>query len=271
MKFASQQAFFDFIKTLRFIASKELGQNFLVNEYIAENIVAKAKIHKDDRVLEIGAGFGSLSYFISLGEGEITLLDVDPKVISFLNDQFGQKTNVKIVQESILKHDISQYHKIIGNLPYYITSDTIQYCLLNARQAKTMIFMIQKEVLPRLIARFGEDGYGPLALLLSFLGKTKRVFNVAKNNFVPAPKVDSVVVEIVLHENNDYETAEKLVKITNSLFHHRRKTVRNNLRIYLDDIEKADKVLSELGVDGSKRPEELNLDFYLTLIKQLKF
>ena len=117
MKFASQQAFFDFIKTLRFIASKELGQNFLVNEYIAENIVAKAKIHKDEKVLEIGAGFGSLSYFISLGEGEITLLDVDPKIISFLTEQFGQKTNVKIVQESILKHTFLNTTKLSVTSP----------------------------------------------------------------------------------------------------------------------------------------------------------
>jgi 16S rRNA (adenine1518-N6/adenine1519-N6)-dimethyltransferase len=180
-------------------------------------------------------------------------------------------SNVKIVQESILKHDLSIYDKIIGNLPYYITSETIEYCLLNSYRAKSMVFMIQKEVLSRLISQPKQDGYGPLAILVSFLGEAKRIFNVGRSNFVPAPKVDSVVVEINMKQDIDHETARQLHKITNSLFHHRRKTIRNNLTLYLKSSEKADRLIAELGVDGSKRPEELDLSFYLTLIKQLKF
>lgn len=270
MKFASQQLFFDSIKTLKFLASKDLGQNFLVNDYLADLIVKKSALKNKESVLEIGSGFGSLSYFLVKYDAEVTLLDVDPKAIAFLNEQFGAMTNVKVIQESILKHDVSTYHKIIGNLPYYITSDTIEYCLLNAHRAKSMVFMIQKEVLPRLTSKPNQDGYGPLAILVAFLGEAKRVANVGRSNFVPAPKVDSVVVEIGLKNDIDYEMANQLAKITSKLFHHRRKTIRNNLGLLLKSSEKADALIAELGIDGSKRPEELELSNYLALTKQLK-
>lgn len=271
MKFVSQQSFFDYIKTLRYLASKDLGQNFLINEILAAKIVRGIDPNNGEQILEIGSGFGSLSYFLVRYGTAITLLDIDPKIIAFLSEQFGEMSNVKIIQESILKHDVSTYDKIIGNLPYYITSETIEYCLLNSYRAKSMVFMIQKEVLSRLISKPKQDGYGPLAILVSFLGEAKRVFNVGRSNFVPAPKVDSVVVEINMKQDIDHETARQLHKITNSLFHHRRKTIRNNLTLYLKSSEKADRLIAELGVDGSKRPEELDLSFYLRLIKQLKF
>jgi 16S rRNA (adenine1518-N6/adenine1519-N6)-dimethyltransferase len=271
VKFTNQQTFFDYIKTLKLLAAKDLGQNFLINDNLAKTIVDKLDVKSDEKVLEIGAGFGSLSYFLVAQESEVVLLDVDPKTIMFLNEQFGQQKHVNIVQESILKHDLSSYHKIIGNLPYYITNDSIEYCLLNAKKCRRMIFMIQKEVFPRLNAKPSQEDFGPLSLLISYLGNVRRIFNVGRSNFVPAPRIDSIVVEIEMNSENDYEMAEKLMKTTKKLFHHRRKTIRNNLRLFLNDVSLADHALADLGVDASKRPEQLDLPFYLALIKQLKF
>ncbi|MFA5421376.1 MAG: 16S rRNA (adenine(1518)-N(6)/adenine(1519)-N(6))-dimethyltransferase RsmA [Bacilli bacterium] len=271
MKFANQQSFFDYIKTLTLLASKELGQNFLTNDITARYIVDTLDLNDDEKVLEIGAGFGSLSYFLAQHKNELTLLDVDPKIISFLDEQFGQASNIKIQQESILKHDVRNYQKIIGNLPYYITSDTIQYILLNACSAQRLVFMVQKEVLPRLLADVGQEGYGPFSLLVAYLGRAKRIMSVGRSQFVPKPNVDSAVVAIDILPHRDHKTALKLVRITMDLFHHRRKTIRNNLRLLLKDSKRADDTLLSLGIDGSKRPQDLPLESYLALIKQLKF
>ncbi|NCA96909.1 MAG: ribosomal RNA small subunit methyltransferase A [Bacteroidia bacterium] len=271
MKFTDQGAFFAQVKAMKMLATKDLGQNFLVNPDLSQKIVELLEIDTGESVLEIGAGFGSLSYFLALSNGIISLLDVDPKTIAFLTEQFGDHNNIMVIQESILKHDVSNYEKIIGNLPYYITSDTIAYVLLNGYHAKRMVFMIQKEVLPRLAAHAGEEGYGPLSILISYLGRVKRNFLVSRNQFAPAPNVDSVVVTIEINQENDYETAKTLFRLTMDLFHHRRKTIRNNLRIMLKDATNADHMLDMLGIDGSKRPEELPLEAYLSLIKQLKF
>lgn len=271
MKLTDEQGFFDYIKTMRLLASKDLGQNFLINPNIARKIVDYLEIRKGEKVLEIGAGFGSLSYFLVEHDSEIVLLDVDPKTITFLSENFVSKQLVNIIQESILKHDVSTYEKIIGNLPYYITSDTIEYVLLKARKTRKMVLMIQKEVLPRLLAKVGEEGYGPLAILTKYLGSAQKVLNVSRGQFVPAPHVDSIVVVIDINENNDYETAEKLLKITMKLFHHRRKTIRNNLRLLLGDDKTTQQALLSAGIDGDKRPQDISQEDYLRLTKQLKF
>ena len=271
MKLTSQQEFFDYIKAMRLLATQELGQNFLINPDVSKKIVDLLDVQSTENVLEIGAGFGSLSYFLLETKGLSFLLDVDPKTIVFLKEQFGDNPNISIIQESILKHDVSNYEKIIGNLPYYITSNTIEYVLLNARKARKLVFMIQKEVLPRLTAKATEEGYGPLAILVRYLGIPKRCLNVSRRQFVPAPHIDSVVVSIDIKPHADYETAEKLLKAAMNLFHHRRKTIRNNLRLLLNSDELAEQVLASSGVDGNKRPQDLPSEDYLKLTKQLKF
>ncbi|MFA5480834.1 MAG: 16S rRNA (adenine(1518)-N(6)/adenine(1519)-N(6))-dimethyltransferase RsmA [Bacilli bacterium] len=271
MKFTDQSSFFDYIKSLRYIASKELGQNFLINPLIAQAIVNALDVQSEDNVLEIGAGFGSLSYFLASHQGLVNLLDVDPKPLLFLKEQFGDKANVSFTQESILKHDLARYQRIIGNLPYYITNSTIEHVLLNARSAKKLVFMVQKEVLSRLIASVGDEGYGPLSILISYLGTPKRLINVKRQDFCPPPHVDSVVLSIDLNENINYEMASQLFAFAKALFHHRRKTVKNNLRILLKNSENANSVLNLLAIDGDKRPQDLDLKSYLALTKQLKF
>jgi len=271
MKYADEKALFDFIKSLRLVASKDLGQNFLIDPVIASSIVDALGVQENEKVLEIGAGFGSLSYYLAAKDAEITLLDVDARAIVFLNEQFVDRSNVKIVQESILKHDVTSYHRIIGDLPYYLTTDTIENMLLNGVSSKRLIFMIQKEVLPRLIAKPGAEGYGPLSILISYLGSAKRLMSVNRREFVPAPKVDSVVLTIDIDPDKSHETAENLLKIVKRLFHHRRKTIKNNLRLLLDDADVVDGLLADLKVDGSQRPQDLGLDFYLALTKRLKF
>lgn len=271
MKLTDQQSFFDYIKSMRLLATKDIGQNFLINPSTAKRIVDLLDVNKEEKVLEIGAGFGSLSYFLVEGKGHTVLLDIDPKTIAFLTEQFTDLANVSIVQESILKHDVSSYEKIIGNLPYYITSDTIEYVLLRAQKAQKMVFMIQKEVLPRLLAKAGQEGYGPLSILIAFLGRAEKNIIVSRGQFVPAPHIDSVVVEININQNNDYQAAEKLMKIAMKLFHHRRKTIRNNLRLLLKDDKLTERILKDTQIDGDKRPQDIASDDYLRLTKQLKF
>ena len=142
--------YFEEVKSYKFIANKSLGQNFLVDANIAEKIVKKLDICEGDIVLEIGAGLGSLSYFLSQEKGHKTLIDVDEKMLQFLQEKFKNMQDLQVKRENVLKSNLSQYSKIIGNLPYYITSGIIEHIVLDGTNAKKVVLMCQKEVYQKL-------------------------------------------------------------------------------------------------------------------------
>lgn len=261
----NETEFFENIKSYKLIANKSLGQNFLINPETASRIVSLLVIQEDDKVLEIGSGLGSLSYFLAKSKANCTLIDVDERMLSYLEDHFGNNENISIKRQNILKTDISEFNKIIGNLPYYITSGIIEKILLDGTNAKTIVLMTQKEVYPKLL----NTHKSPLSLLLNYVAEISTPINVGRNNFAPVPHVDSVVFTITPNKNIKNEENKNLYKVIKQLFLLRRKNILNNLSNLVKNKEKAREILGKMNVDANKRPEELPIEFYINLLKIL--
>lgn len=242
---------------------KDYGQNFLVEPEISKRIVEALSVEKNDSVIEVGPGLGSLTHFLSMSDSEITAIDIDKRMIDFLNIVY-KDSNVEIVENDIRKEDVSRYKKIVGNLPYNITTETIQYFLLNAINAKKMVFMIQSEVLAHFIDVSGKE-YGPTSVLIHLLGKINKLFTVKAGSFYPAPKCNSAVFSIEISQPSIHKRAEKAFKIAKQLFLNRRKTILNNLVNLTKDKEKSLKLCYDLNINPSLRPEQLTPEMYLTI------
>ena len=248
---------------------KDYGQNFLVEPSICDKIVSALNIVENDSVLEVGPGLGSLTHFISLSNAKYDAVDIDPRMVNFLRVVYQDFSNIQIIENDIRKHDVSKYNKIIGNLPYNITTETIQFFLTNAVSATRMVFMIQNEALNRFYDVKGKE-YGPVSVLLHLLGSIEKLFVVKAGSFYPAPKCSSVVFAITIDENKNREDAVGAFKLAKSLFLNRRKTIQNNLVNTLRDKELVTKLCSDLGINPLSRPEDLLPETYLTIFKYLQ-
>ncbi len=260
--------FYKDIKMMKYEAKKTLGQNFLVDSTICEKIVNELDIKGYDKVLEIGAGLGSLSYQIVKTPAEITLIDIDEAMLITLHDSFDKYKNVTILRQNILKYDLSGFTKIIGNLPYYITSGIIEHIILNAKDAKLVVLMTQKEVLQKLLTASKE--VSPLSIMLNHVCELKPVLNVSRNSFVPVPHVDSAVFKLIPNENIKNDENKEVYDLMCKLFLHRRKTILNNLTNLVKDKNIASEILNNLGVNELLRPEQLDIDFYFSLKREIK-
>lgn len=260
--------FFDNIKTYKFQANKSLGQNFLIKSDVAQVICSQLQLVDNDEVLEIGAGLGSLSYYLTKNKNvHITLIDIDDKMLIKLNENFSNLENVQIVRQNILTANLVNYTKIIGNLPYYITSGIIEHILLHAKNAKTIVLMTQKEVLAKLMPN--TKTVSPLSLLLNYVSSVEPSIIVGRTNFVPVPHVDSVVFKIVPNENIKNIDNEKIYRLMCKIFLHKRKTILNCLYSLIDNKLQASQILEELNTDPLLRPEQLNIEFYIALYNKL--
>lgn len=253
----------DFFKLERSHAKKELGQNFLINEKIASSIVDALEISSEDKVLEIGPGLGALSNFIVGKPKEYTLVEYDQKFVNFLEKSF-ENENVKIVKNNILKFREYDFDKIIGNLPYYITSDIIEYVALRFESTKKCVFMIQKECLKRFTALKGKD-YNALNVLVAYVFEVKELFKVTKENFFPVPNVESIVFSLTKKDNIDYTFVKSLYKVSKLCFSNRRKTIFNNLSSVSRDKTVIKETLSEAGFKETIRAEELSVNDFVKL------
>ena len=246
---------------------KDYGQNFLVEPQVSERIVDALKIEENESVIEVGPGLGSLTHFLSLKNNEITVVDIDRRMIDFLNVVY-QNSNVKIVENDIRKVDVSNYQKVVGNLPYNITTEAIQYFLLNATNTKRMVFMIQSETLAHFYDVSGKE-YGPTSVLIHLLGSIEKLFTVKAGSFYPAPKCSSVVFSISVDPNKDRNKAIEAFKVAKQLFINRRKTIQNNLSNYLKNKDLANKVCEDLNINPLSRPEQLSPEIYLAISEYL--
>jgi 16S rRNA (adenine1518-N6/adenine1519-N6)-dimethyltransferase len=260
-----EKEYFEKIKSYKLIANKSLGQNFLINPQTAEKIVNLLTIKEGDHILEIGSGLGSLSYFLAKSSANSQLIDVDERMLMFLNDEFKDAKNIEVKRQNILKHDLTGFNKIIGNLPYYITSGIIEKLLLDAKDAEVIVLMTQKEVYPKLLS----SNKSPLSLFLNYVADISSPIEVGRNNFAPVPHVDSVVFVLTPNENIKNKENEKLFKVMKQLFLLRRKNILNNLSNLVKNKEKAREILEKMGIDTNKRPEELSIEFYINLLKML--
>lgn len=247
---------------------KDYGQNFLIDPNICKRIVDALDVKNDEKVLEVGPGLGSLTHFFIDKTCKYQGIDIDQRMIGFL--EFNYKyDHISFVLNDIRKHDITFYDKIVGNLPYNITTETIVYLLNNAKNCSKMVLMCQSEALPHFIDIKGKE-YGPVSVLIHLLGEIKHLFVVKPGSFYPSPKCNSTVFEIRLNSENNREIVGEAYNLCIKLFANRRKTIQNNLNAYLKDKDKTTKVLSELGIAPTTRPEEINFNKYLKLCLLLK-
>ena len=248
---------------------KDYGQNFLVEPVVCQKIVDALNIQEGDLVLEVGPGLGSLTHFISEEKVQYDAVDIDIRMVNFLRVVYQDYSNVKIIENDIRKHDVSKYNKIIGNLPYNITTETIQYFLTNAINADRLVFMIQSETLAHFYDVSGKE-YGPVSVLLHLLGNIEKLFTVKAGSFYPAPKCSSVVFAINIDKQKDRQEAIGTFNLAKKLFLNRRKTIQNNLLNALKDKELVIKLCNDLSINPLARPEDLSPNTYLEMYRYLQ-
>ena len=172
---------------------------------------------------------------------------------------------IKVKRQNILKYSLVGFNKIIGNLPYYITTSILEKLLIDAKNAEKIVLMTQKEVYPKLL----KSNHSPLSLFLNYVADISSPMDVGKNNFAPIPHVDSVVFVLTPNKNMTNEGNERLYKVMKQLFLLRRKNILNNLTNLVKNKEKAREILDKMQIDTNKRPEELPIEFYINLLKML--
>ncbi len=258
-----ERRYFENIASYKLLAKHEVGQNFLIDVDAAKRIVDEADIQKNENVLEIGSGAGSLTFFLAKTEGQIEAIDIDEGLIAKLQEELE---GVNVHYGNAAKFDYAPYDKIIGNLPYYITSSLIERSLLLGTKATRMVFMVQKEAGERILSIVGTKDYGPLPILLRWLAVPKKAFAVKRDCFAPAPHVDSVVLRFEMKPRPDIDVM-KAYRFVESLFLQRRKKLHNNLKSLLRDGEKAATAIEKAGLGPDVRPEDVSPEQYLALFR----
>ncbi|MDE5545559.1 MAG: 16S rRNA (adenine(1518)-N(6)/adenine(1519)-N(6))-dimethyltransferase RsmA, partial [Malacoplasma sp.] len=222
--------FNEFIKKNKFFASKKLGQNFLTNEIIKQKIVDSLNINDSDFVLEIGPGFGALTKLILKKSKNLTVIELDKRLVEFLKEEFP---NLKIINQDILKFDFNNLalnnYKIISNLPYSISSQII-FKILKHSNFSEAILMVQKEMAERVVAKAGTKKYNNFTILLNLTSNITKLFNVSNSCFFPKPEVESTVIKFSKKENFDFKNFDILEDFLKKCFLQKRKTLFNNLK-----------------------------------------
>lgn len=253
---------------------KKFGQNFLSDKSLLEEIVEKAGVTSDDIVVEIGAGQGALTEFLSKKAKKVYSFEIDKDLFGFLETKFAN-TNVEFVFEDIMSYDDDRLQRLVGgefllvaNLPYYITSPIITRFLKN-KNMKSLTVMVQEEVADRIVASPKTKDYGVLSIICQIYGKPQKVIRVDRSKFNPVPKVDSAVVSIEKNEQCDKKEYDKFISFVKRAFAMRRKKLSTNLETkYLskNDIET---ILSQNGFSPMTRAEELSISDFKLLYEVL--
>ena len=247
---------------------KNYGQNFLIEPQVCERIVDALEIQDNDLVIEVGPGLGSLTHFLSMNKCKCTVVDIDLRMVNFLKVVYKENSNIEVVANDIRKTDVSKYTKVIGNLPYNITTEAIQYFLLNATNASRMVFMIQSETLAHFYDVAGKE-YGPTSVLIHLLGNIEKLFTIKAGSFHPAPKCSSSVFAINIDSGADHVAAIKAFKVSKALFANRRKTISNNLMNYLKNKDTVNQLCADLDLNPLLRPEQIAPEMYLRISEYL--
>ena len=267
------------INRYEFAFQKKFGQNFLIDQGIVEKIVREAGVTKDDFVLEIGPGIGTMTQILCENAREVAAVEIDRKLIPILNDTLSEYDNVTIINDDILKVDINKLAeeknggrpiKVVANLPYYITTPIIMGLFESHVPLDSITIMVQKEVADRMQTGPGSKDYGALSLAVQFYAKPEIVVNVPPECFMPRPNVGSAVIRLKRHETRPVEVKdEKLMfRIIRASFNQRRKTLANGLNNSPEigyTKEQIAAAIEELGRGASIRGEALTLEEFARL------
>ena len=278
-KLSNPQKTIEVIQKYEFAFQKKFGQNFLIDGHVLNKIIAAADITKEDFVLEIGPGIGTMTQYLSEAAGKVLAVEIDKMLIPILQDTLAGYGNVEILNEDILKVDIAALVeeknggkpiKVVANLPYYITTPIIMGLLEQHVPVKSITVMVQKEVAQRMQAQPGSKDYGALSLAVQYYCDPYIAANVPPNCFIPRPKVGSAVIRLTTHEEPPVKTAhEKLMfRIIRASFNQRRKTLANGLSNAPElDFTKEEiaAAIAALGVPAGGRGETLTLGQFARL------
>lgn len=253
---------------------KRFGQNFLIDPHVLDKIISGAGITKEDTVLEIGPGIGTLTQALCEAAGEVIAVEIDRELIPILEETLSSFDNVKVINEDILKLDIGKITdkpvKVVANLPYYITTPIIMGLFEGSFPVKSITVMVQKEVADRMRALPGGKDYGALSLAVQFYADAEIIANVPPNCFMPRPGVGSAVINLKSHEKPPVEVRDKeyMFKLIKAAFAQRRKTLINSLKNSQDTKLSKDDVLAalnSLGLREDIRGEKLSLAEFASL------
>ena len=262
-----------------FVFQKKYGQNFLIDTGVLEKIIREAGVTKDDFVLEIGPGIGTMTQYLCESAREVAAVEIDKSLIPILKDTLSPYDNVTVINEDILKVDINRLAqeknggrpiKVVANLPYYITTPIIMGLFESHVPIDSITIMVQKEVADRMKTGPGSKDYGALSLAVQYYADPQIVANVPPNCFMPRPKVGSAVIRLKRHAQPVVNvTDEKLMfRLIRASFNQRRKTLANGLKNAPDiplEKEEIEAVITELGKPLTIRGETLTLEEFAAL------
>ena len=267
------------LQKYNFVFQKKFGQNFLIDTHVLDKIIGSAEITKDDVVLEIGPGIGTMTQYLACAAKKVIAVEIDKALIPILEDTLSEYENVRVINHDVLKVDIAKLAeednggkpiKVVANLRYYITTPIIMGLFENHVPIKSITVMVQKEVADRMQVGPGTKDYGALSLAVQYYAKPYIVANVPPNCFMPRPKVGSAVIRLERYENPPVTVKdEKLMfRLIRASFNQRRKTLANGLKnspeldYTKEEIEAA---IEALGRGASIRGEALTLEDFAKL------
>ena len=257
-------------------ANKDLGQNFLINNEVVENIVNSSEISQDDMVIEIGPGLGTLTKYLLEKAGKVLCIELDRKMIEILEDRFEKYSNFEIINDDVLKVDLNKIIKenkenekiknvkIVANLPYYITTPIIMGLFESHVPLQSITVMVQKEVADRMQVGPGSKDYGALSLAVQYYAKPYIAANVPPNCFIPRPGVGSAVIRLTRYEEPPVTVKDEslMFKLIRASFNQRRKTLQNGIANSPElpySKAQVEKALEKMGLAANVRGESLTL------------
>lgn len=269
----------EIIQKYEFAFQKKFGQNFLIDTHVLDKIISAAEITKDDLVVEIGPGIGTMTQYLACAAREVVAIEIDKMLIPILQDTLSEYDNVTIINEDVLKVDLNKLAeeknggrpvKVVANLPYYITTPIIMGLFENHVPLHSITIMVQKEVADRMRMGPGTKDYGALSLAVQYYAEPYLVANVPQNCFMPRPKIGSAVIKLTVHEKPPVTVRdEKLMfKLIRASFNQRRKTLANGLNnspelhYSKDQIAEA---IERMELSPSVRGEALTLEQFAKL------
>ena len=267
------------IQKYEFAFQKKFGQNFLIDTHVLDKIISAAEITKDDLVVEIGPGIGTMTQYLACAAREVVAIEIDKMLIPILQDTLSAYDNVTIINEDVLKVDLNKLAeeknggrpvKVVANLPYYITTPIIMGLFENHVPLHSITIMVQKEVADRMRMGPGTKDYGALSLAVQYYAEPYLVANVPQNCFMPRPKIGSAVIKLTVHEKPPVTVRdEKLMfKLIRASFNQRRKTLANGLNNSPElhySKEQIAEAIEKLGTSPSVRGEALTLEQFARL------
>ena len=274
----------EILQKYNFNFQKKFGQNFLIDEHVLDKIIRAAEITKDDYVLEIGPGIGTMTQYLACAAREVTAVEIDRALIPILEDTLKEYDNVSIINEDILKVDIAALAKeknggrpikVVANLPYYITTPIIMGLFESHVPLESITVMVQKEVADRMQVGPGTKDYGALSLAVQYYAKPEIVANVPPNCFIPRPNVGSAVIRLDRYAEPPVQTLDEqfMFSVIRASFNQRRKTLVNGLSNAPGlnvSKEKIKEVLARMELSETVRGETLTLEQFAQLADLLR-